>query len=122
MIFTALLRPAHATGCRRARTPGGRGRPPATLRALVACPELLLLLLVLLFLLFLVGTLLAATGCRPDPYALFLKTLTPGEPVDLPGGRTLTFEAVDGRTLTGVRRNACRPCEVEWVVCARVCH
>lgn len=46
--------------------------------------------------------LLAAAGCHPDPYALFLKTLTPGEPVGLPGDRTLTFARVEGRRLSGV--------------------
>ena len=29
--------------------------------------------------------------CRPDPYALMLRTLEPGERVELPGDRTLTF-------------------------------
>ena len=50
----------------------------------------------------LVGALLLAAACRPDPYSLFLRTLSPGEPIDLPGGRTLTFDRVDGRTLSGV--------------------
>lgn len=58
-------------------------------------PALLLfsLLLVLSF---------AWTACRPDPYAIFLRTLTPGEPIELPGHRVLTIEGVDGRTLEGV--------------------
>jgi len=41
-------------------------------------------------------------ACHPDPYALFLRTLSPGAPIELPGGRTLTVEGVDGRTLSGV--------------------
>jgi len=48
------------------------------------------------------GALLLAAACQPDPYALFLRTLSPGEPIELPGERTLTFDGVDGRTLTGV--------------------
>jgi len=52
--------------------------------------------------LVLVGALLVVAGCRPDPYALFLRTLSPGEPIELPGGRTLTVQGVDGRTLSGV--------------------
>jgi hypothetical protein len=50
----------------------------------------------------LTGALLLAAACRPDPYALFLRALSPGEPIDLPGERTLTVDGIDGRTLSGV--------------------
>lgn len=47
--------------------------------------------------------MVAAFGCRPDPYALALAMIEPGEPVELGGGRTLTVERKEGDTLYGVR-------------------
>jgi len=51
----------------------------------------------------LLASMLALWACRPDPYALALAMIEPGEPVDLGGGRTLTVESKDGETLYGVR-------------------
>ncbi len=50
-----------------------------------------------------VMSLVAVAACRPDPYALALRMIEPGEPVELSGGRTLTVEGREGATLTGVR-------------------
>jgi hypothetical protein len=47
--------------------------------------------------------LLALAACRPDPYALLLRSIEPGRPVALPDGYTLTVEAREGSTLRGVR-------------------
>lgn len=46
--------------------------------------------------------LLAAGACRPDPYALFLRTIEPGEEVALPDGMTLVAGAREGEVLHGV--------------------
>jgi|GEM_PF-1892216 len=51
----------------------------------------------------LLASMLALWACRPDPYALALAMIEPGEPVELGGGRTLTVESKDGDTLYGVR-------------------
>lgn len=50
-----------------------------------------------------VVSLALVTACRPDPYALALRLIEPGEPVELSGERTLTVESRQGATLTGVR-------------------
>lgn len=46
---------------------------------------------------------LLAAACRPDPYALLVRTIEPGEPVALPDGYTLTVTSREGTTLRGVR-------------------
>lgn len=50
----------------------------------------------------LVAFLVAVLGCRPDPYALFLRTIEPGEEVALPDGMTLVAGARDGSVLRDV--------------------
>lgn len=45
---------------------------------------------------------LAAAACRPDPYALFLRTIEPGEEVALPDGMTLVAGAREGAVLRNV--------------------
>jgi hypothetical protein len=47
-------------------------------------------------------TALAVVACRPDPYALFLRTIDPGEEVALPGGRTLVAREREGGVLRDV--------------------
>lgn len=62
--------------------------------------------------------LLATAACRPDPYALFLRTLEPGEEVALPDGMTLVAGAREGAvlhdvTITGPARTCEGTMEIE---------
>lgn len=58
---------------------------------------------------FCVAALLA---CRPDPYSLLLRTIEPGEAVDLPDGMTLVAEEREGAVLRGVTvTGPARTCE-----------
>lgn len=41
-------------------------------------------------------------ACRPDPYSLLVRTIEPGEVVELPDGMTLVAEERDGAVLKGV--------------------
>lgn len=50
----------------------------------------------------LVAVLVAVLACRPDPYALFLRTIEPGEEVALPDGTTLVAGAREGSVLRDV--------------------
>jgi len=60
----------------------------------------------------LLGVAGALAACRPDPYALLLRTIQPGEPVALPDGYTLTVQSREGSVLRGVRiTGAAKTCE-----------
>jgi hypothetical protein len=55
---------------------------------------------------------LTVGACRPDPYALFLRTIEPGEEVALPDGMTLVAGAREGAVLRDVTiTGPARTCE-----------
>lgn len=68
----------------------------------------------------LVAVLFALLACRPDPYALFLRTIEPGEEVALPDGMTLVAGAREGSVLREVRiTGAAATCEGTMEIEAR---
>lgn len=58
-----------------------------------------------------------AFGCRPDPYALLVRSIQPGEEVELPEGMTLVAQEREGTTLRGVRiTGPARSCDGSMVL------
>lgn len=59
----------------------------------------------------------AAPGCRPDPYALLVRSIEPGEAVELPEGMTLVAGEREGTTLRDVRiTGPARSCDGSMVL------
>lgn len=59
----------------------------------------------------------ASFGCRPDPAALLVRSIQPGEPVALPEGLTLVAQEREGTTLRGVRiTGPARSCDGSMVL------